>query len=292
MRALHSPVAGRFSAVAALLLVVACGGPANNDSLFTPGGGSALSAGGAGATGTGGGSSVGGNTTGGSAVGGNTTGGGSGGGNTGSGGGSAGAASSSGTGGQLTSGGTAGAPNGGVAGSFGGAPNGGAGGGAGGTATGGTGAGTLADCSQFGSNVAYDSETKHCYLVVNASATFAAARNHCANLGAHLVTLSSQQENDFVWSLDNSAHWIGATDGKSPKETGPGTYSWLDGEPFTYTDWSAGQPNASQTTCSDAMGGGPCYEHCAFQWADGATAGEWNDRLCTHTIDSVCEWDG
>jgi hypothetical protein len=91
--------------------------------------------------------------------------------------------------------------------------------------------------------------------------------------------------------LDGNDHWIGATDGKGPKEPAPGTYSWVDGEPFTYTNWSGGQPNASMTTCGEADGGGNCYEHCGFQWS-GGTPSEWNDRLCTHLIEAVCEWDG
>jgi len=161
--------------------------------------------------------------------------------------------------------------------------------------SGGSGGGTvLQDCSAFGQDARFYSVNAHCYLAVHDDATFADSRAHCASLGAHLVTLSDSAENDFAWSVSATVHWIGATDGRDPKEMMPGTYAWIDNEPFTYSDWSAGQPNASASTCGDGNGNGPggtCYEHCAFQWDGGAKPGEWNDRLCSHTIESVCEWD-
>jgi hypothetical protein len=187
-----------------------------------------------------------------------------------------------------------GAPNGGVAGGgTGGEPVGGTAGMTGGGApNGGTGGAPPGDCSTFGADAKFDADNQHCYLVVTAHATFASAKSHCTSLGAHLVTLSDQQENDFVWALDTNEHWIGATDGKDPKQTLPGTYAWVDGEPFDYTDWSPGQPNATAITCGTNNGGGTCYEHCAFQWSGGAVPGQWNDRYCAQTIDAICEWDG
>ena len=155
----------------------------------------------------------------------------------------------------------------------------------------GAGGSTLGDCAAHGPDATHDSGTQHCYLVVTTLSTYAAAQAHCVGLGAHLATIVNEAENGFVWSLDTNEHWIGASDHRGPKETEPGTYTWLTGEPFSYTAWSAGQPNASKTTCGDANGGGDCYEHCAFQWTYGEHAGQWNDRYCLHTIESVCEWD-
>jgi hypothetical protein len=256
--------ARHFSSAAILLLgFVGCGAPANNSALFGSGGmvfASAGTGGGIESAGAGsGGAGAAGAASGGAQAGGDASG-------TGFGGGAAG----------MSDAGSAGA----LVGGSGGGLSGGAGGG-----------GPLTECTAFGPDATYYSVTQHCYLVVHDMATFADARTHCSSLGAHMVTLSSQDENDFVWSLDTNEHWIGATDGKGPKEIGPGTYSWVTGEPFTYTDWSAGQPNASTTSCGDANGGGDCYEHCAFQWSGGDKGGEWNDRYCLHTIDAICEWD-
>ena len=276
-------VAG-FSSVAALLFgLAACGSPANNSALFSASGattggpasgGSASEVGGGGASGSGAaaGASNGGATLGGSAgdhsLAGSTNGG-------------------------STLGGAAGSTVGGVGGAAGSAMGGSAGSAMGGTSNAGNGgSGMLNECPQNAS-ATLNPENQHCYLAVHDLATFADARTHCASMSAHLVTLSSQQENDFVWQLDTSEHWIGATDGKNLKQPAVGIYTWIDGEPFTYMNWSAGQPNATPTACSDPSGPGMfCYEHCAFQWSGGANPGEWNDRLCSHTIEAVCEWDG
>ncbi len=281
MRALRLLTASGISTVAALLGLAACGSPANNNGLFSTTGAPSFSSGG-GASESGGGtenSSAGGS----SGAASNSSGGAMPSGGVGAASGAGGISASGAPGGGAPNGG---APNGGSPGA--GAPNGGSPG-AGAPNGGGGSGGMVSECSADGAGATYYSETKHCYLVVRDMATFAEAKAHCASLNAHLVTLSDQQENDFVWSLDTNVHWIGTTDGKGPRENNPGTYTWVDGEPFTYTNWSAGQPNASQATCTD--GGGNCYEHCGFQWSGGAVPGEWNDRLCTHMIEAVCEWD-
>ncbi|HEX3776980.1 MAG TPA: C-type lectin domain-containing protein [Polyangiaceae bacterium] len=272
-----------FPVVAALLFgSAACGSPPNNGLFSSAAAGSASTgAGGSASQANGGGVNASGST--GTASGG-----------------SSGLAASAGTGtaGDSSAGSgnggssNAGASSGGFSG--GGALNGGSSGSAeSGGANGGSGGSTVIDCSRYGDDATYFSDTGHCYLVMHDDADFADARMHCSNLSGHLVTISDQSENDFVWGLDANEHWIGATDGKGPRVMNPGTYSWVDGEPLSYTDWSAGQPNATASTCddSDGPGMGPCYEHCAFQWAGGDAPGEWNDRLCSHTIEAVCEWE-
>ncbi len=72
-------------------------------------------------------------------------------------------------------------------------------------------------------------------------------------LGGHLVAITSAAENDFVFRLiDDDTYWyhsynwrgpwIGAV--QPPGSAEPdGGWSWVTGEPFTYTRWDAGQPN-------------------------------------------------
>lgn len=179
-------------------------------------------------------------------------------------------------------------------------PNGGATSGAGGsTSTAGAsgsmdtaGSPGLSDCVRYGTGATYFSGTRHCYAVVNEPATYEAAQEQCVTLGGHLVTLANQAENDFVWNLNSEEHWIGASDGKAPTSSGKGTFTWLTGEPFAYTNWSKHQPDGSSTDCGASGLTGPCYEHCAFQWTGGEHDGEWNDRFCLHTIKTVCELEG
>ena len=162
---------------------------------------------------------------------------------------------------------------------------------AGGASNAGAGNSVAVDCAAHGADATYYSGTQHCYLVVRDLSTYADAQARCTGLGAHLATIANEDENGFVWGLDTNEHWIGTSDNKGPKEAGAGTYTWVTGEPFNYTAWSAGQPNASKTTCGETSGGGDCYEHCGFQWTGGEHDGQWNDRYCLHTIESICEWD-
>jgi hypothetical protein len=127
----------------------------------------------------------------------------------------------------------------------------------------------------------------HCYRVNENELTFVGARDACQQAGGHLVTISSEAEDDFAEALHDGEHWIGASDGLADTMSGVGTYTWVVDEPFDYSDWEEGQPNAFETDCPDADDDADCFEHCAFQ----SDEGDWNDRSCWHTIVSICEWD-
>jgi hypothetical protein len=211
-------------------------------------------------------------------------------------GGRAGNVTTSGGDGNVTAGGESGSDTGGTS-SEAGAPNGEAG------------APTVpnVDCSPHGALA--QPFLGHCYELESGTATWPDAVSACEALGAHLVTISSAgrtiaeflAENDFVWQLAGGVdNWIGASDGKGPHAKGDGTYySWLTGEPMTLDNWSSGQPNNAQSSCQDNLhcscDQGACYEHCGFQWDTpgkqvNAVPG-WNDRVCDHVLNYVCEWD-
>lgn len=89
----------------------------------------------------------------------------------------------------------------------------------------------------------------HEYSVIAAEGiTWESARAAAQALGAgwDLATIGSGAENTFVETLfdaglaDRSHFWIGATDAAAE-----GTWVWIDGTPFVFTDWSAGEPNNS-----------------------------------------------
>ena len=95
----------------------------------------------------------------------------------------------------------------------------------------------------------------------------ASSMSHMGFAG-HLVTISDAAEDAFVYStlaggpLGNS--WLGAyQDMTSPTYSEPsGGWTWVTGEPFNYTNWTAGEPN---------NGGG--QEHFLGYWP----ADRWND---------------
>lgn len=82
----------------------------------------------------------------------------------------------------------------------------------------------------------------HMYCVYKADVTWKRAKSLCESKGGHLATITSKGENDFVKNLvieKNIGYvWLGATDEK--KE---GTWKWVTGEKFKFTDWNDGEPN-------------------------------------------------
>lgn len=220
-------------------------------------------------------------------------------------GGSAGTIVMAGSGGAAGAGGSAGAvagsggdtATGGAAGSGGaGAGTGGSGGtagegaGAGGTAGGGgSGGSVLTGCAAI--NAQAQAYGGHCYYRNSTAVTWSAAKSGCEalSMGGHLVTITSQGEQDFVWGFAQMMDaWIGATDGLMDNQGGNGTpSSWITGEDIgQFNGWASGEPNNYQKDCP---GGGTCFEHCGFMWVD--TQGKWNDDVCGYDKAYICEWD-
>ncbi len=75
------------------------------------------------------------------------------------------------------------------------------------------------------------------YFRSNFIRNWAAAKDTAMRLGAHLATINSMAENNF---LNVGEGWIGLTD-----EAVEGTFAWVTGEPVTFTDWWPGEPNNS-----------------------------------------------
>ena len=115
-----------------------------------------------------------------------------------------------------------------------------------------------------------DPMTNHAYRVFYALRTQPEAIADCAALGAHLATVTSEEEQAFVTTLAGRDTWIGLFQG--PNETG---WFWSTGEAFAFHAWSANQPD-------DFQGG----EDCAHVY--GGT-GLWNDRACTTRLPYLCE---
>jgi hypothetical protein len=115
---------------------------------------------------------------------------------------------------------------------------------------------------------------------------------YVANLGAHVVTLSSAGEDAFVYQRVNlrptgsmpAAYSIlgGYQDASAPDYSEPaGGWRWITGEPMTYLNWGAGLPDNNATGESVLQ-----YPGAAF----------WNDAETTvvppsHQYRVIVEWD-
>jgi|GEM_PF-3036161 len=116
----------------------------------------------------------------------------------------------------------------------------------------------------------------YCYLTFSeAPATPEDAEAACVSLGlgAHLVTVTSDAENAFVFGISGSGWAIGYNDIATE-----GTFVWFSGASSDYTSWGGIEPNNSGG--SDGPG-----EDCTFYRSDG----NWNDARCTNKGAYICE---
>ena len=83
----------------------------------------------------------------------------------------------------------------------------------------------------------------HVYRAVKETLSWTQAKARCEELGGHLATITSQAEYDVILDMidddDADIYSLGGTDSE-------GSWKWITGEAFTYTDWQAGEPNGQQ----------------------------------------------
>lgn len=127
------------------------------------------------------------------------------------------------------------------------------------------GAGVCGDCT-------VSTYSGHTYMFCTSPKEWADARTSCSNRGYHLVTMNSDEENTWVFSqLPSTYWWIGAND-----LTTEGTWTWVDGTAWSYTNWWGGEPNNK--------GNEDCGEINYL-----GRGAKWNDHLCYLQKPFICE---
>jgi hypothetical protein len=105
----------------------------------------------------------------------------------------------------------------------------------------------------------------HFYEVVSAPAgiTWNNANWGATNRGGYLATITSAEENAFVFGLASPdasvwysgyGPWLGGIQPASSAEPAGG-WKWITGEPFIYTNWAPAQPNNNQNEDRVQFGG-------------------------------------
>lgn len=107
------------------------------------------------------------------------------------------------------------------------------------------------------------------------------AKAYCEAQGGHLATITSKEENDFIYSYLQSCGLKTAYFGFSDAEN-EGDWVWVTGEDVDYTNWYPNEPN-------DTDGG---EDEAAFYFVD--DSGRWFDGtmgVSNGGCAFVCEWE-
>lgn len=135
----------------------------------------------------------------------------------------------------------------------------------------------------------------HAYQVFNVNKIWTDAKSYCESMGGHLATITSESENEFVYSIALKAkqsdfYAIGATDVEEE-----GKWKWINGDNFDYNNWGKNEPNNSTECC----GKGQHYAFLSMTSNSGTVSGynfsyepkNWNDMCIEVKYGFICEWD-
>ena len=141
------------------------------------------------------------------------------------------------------------------------------------------------------------SQENSIYYISNDISTWEDANEIATNLGGHLVTITSEEENEFIWNAvynqgynpggsNNYQAWIGLyqnTESISYQEP-EGGWQWVNGEEFLYSNWDPSEPDNNDggyfAHISDGncpLNGGQNYIQC----------GTWNDDNISTNLTSA-----
>jgi len=113
------------------------------------------------------------------------------------------------------------------------------------------------------------------------SAEWSEATSYCVAGGyAALASIGDASEQAGIESLVTAMgppydhYWLGLNDLQTED-----TFVWADGDPFNYSNWLAGEPNAASTS-----------EDCVHIWRldSGTNSGKWNDNECQYQNSYIC----
>ncbi|KAL2097667.1 hypothetical protein ACEWY4_006874 [Coilia grayii] len=113
--------------------------------------------------------------------------------------------------------------------------------------------------------------SSHLYYVSAVNKSWHDARQDCRTRGADLVIINSQEEQEFVSSINKEA-WIGLSDINTE-----GEWRWVDGSPLITKFWAKDQPNSYKGE-----------QDCVKLWLTPPLE-NWNDEKCSIIHTWICE---
>lgn len=89
----------------------------------------------------------------------------------------------------------------------------------------------------------------HTYHRIDEDITWHEAKEFCENMGGHLATITSKEEQEAIESLIKNGtqkqYWLGGYN--------DGGWKWVTGEKWSYTHWASGEPNGYRNNESFAQ---------------------------------------
>lgn len=125
--------------------------------------------------------------------------------------------------------------------------------------------------------------TRHRYQIFKGVHKWVEAKAFCEVLGGHLATLTTEEENAFVYGFMRESGYLTAYFGLSD-EARVGDWVWVTGEPFEYANWHRGEPSRS----GRERYGMYFYKHTDGTWNDSHF---YEDAEVDPGCSFICEWD-